>query len=85
MTILDLYKDKTLMKIVVSAVLTVVIAFLLAYFIPYGWIGSLAVTIGIAYFYIRPLISKKLDEIGERLQKEFEQLEKESKLPKHEH
>lgn len=66
-------------------VLTVILAFLLGYFIPYGWIGSILVTIGIGRFYIKPLIDKKLDEIGNKLQEEFDQLKSEGKLPKHEH
>lgn len=79
------FKDKTLLKIIVSLVLTVVIAFLMAYFIPYGWIATIIFTVCVAHLYIKPLIFKKLNELATELKEEFDQLEKEDKLPKHNH
>lgn len=63
------WKDKTLLKIIVSMFSTVIIAFLFAYFIPYGWIVSIILAIVSRQFCIKPLIDKKLQEIVDNFDK----------------
>ena len=61
------WKDETLLKLIVSMITTIIVSFLCAYFIPYGWILSILLAIGIGNFYIKPLFRKKLNEIADKL------------------
>lgn len=69
-TFIKWWKDETLLKIIVSMLSVVIVAFLFAYFIPYGWIASIILALGIGRFYIRPLFRKKLNEIADKLLKD---------------
>lgn len=55
------WKDKTFLTILAVALLTMVVAFLLAYFIDWGWVLSLVVgvTAGIA---IRKIIIERIED-----------------------
>lgn len=56
------WKNKTFMTILGIALVAMVVSFLLAYFIEWGWILSIVVAC-IGGFLIRRVISKKMDEV----------------------
>lgn len=67
------WKDKTFMTILAIALLTMLIGFLLAYFIEYGWLITIVLSIagGIS---IRKVITNRIDkevEKEERLNKKM--------------
>ena len=53
------WKNKTALSIIITAILSVVISFLFAYFFSWGWLVSIAIAIGggllIRYFLIKAL------------------------------
>lgn len=55
------WKDSTFMSILVIAMVTMLIGFLLAYFLEWGWILTIVVT-AIGGMSIRKVIIKKLDK-----------------------
>lgn len=59
------WKDKTFMTILAIALLTMLIGFLLAYFIEYGWLITIVLSIagGIS---IRKVITNRLDKEVEK-------------------
>lgn len=61
------WKDKTLIKIIITMIFTVIVAFLFAYFIPQGWVIAIIVTLLVRTFYIKPLFQKKYNEIVDNL------------------
>ena len=60
------WKDKTFIKIWIVIMITMIIGFLLAYFINFGWIVTIVVSC-IGGFIIRKIITNKLDEISNTL------------------
>lgn len=60
------WKDKTFMSVLGIALGTMVLSFLLAYFISWGWIPAIAVALA-GGFAIRKVVVRKLDEIADKL------------------
>lgn len=56
------WKDKTFMSVLVIALLTMLIGFLLAYFLDWGWILTIVVT-AIGGMSIRKIIVKRFDDL----------------------
>jgi len=65
MELIKWWKDKTFLTILAVALLTMVVAFLLAYFIDWGWVLSIVVAC-LGGYAIRKVIVKKLDELANR-------------------
>ena len=63
------WKDKMSLIIVLTAVLTVVISFLFAYFFDWGWIVSIVMALG-GGVLLRHLIVKKLTDTFNKLKKD---------------
>ena len=55
------WKDKTFIKIFIVALITMIIGFLLAYFIDWGWIVTI-ITSCTGGFIIRKIITNRLDK-----------------------
>ncbi len=56
------WKDKTFMSVLVIAMLTMFIGFLLAYYIEWGWILTIVVT-AIGGMSIRRIIIKRINKL----------------------
>ena len=63
MTIVKWWKSKKFLTILLIIVITMMLAFMLAYFIPYGWIGSIIITL-IGGYCIRRIIINLLNNFN---------------------
>lgn len=59
------WKDKMLVLIILTAILSVVIAFLFAFFFEWGWIVSIIIALGGGYLMRRLIIKKLTDTFKE--------------------
>ena len=59
------WKDKMVVLIMLTAILSVVIAFLFAFFFEWGWIVSIVIALGGGYLMRRLIIKKLTDTFSE--------------------
>lgn len=64
MTWIKWWKDKTFMTILAITLATMVVAFLLTYFITWGWIPAIAMAVG-GGLLIRRVFAKRMDEVAD--------------------
>lgn len=69
MELVKWWKNKWALLIVVTGVLTVIIGFLFAYFISWGWILSLIIALG-GGVTMRVFINKMIDDFAKRMNNE---------------
>ena len=72
MNIFKWWKDKTFMLIFTIALLSIVLAFITAYFISWGWILSIIIAI-IGGYSMREILFNKLNEIANNKKLKYEE------------